>query len=144
MSTFTSNILNKVGEKSIQTLSIGLAIAIGTLPLAGTFILINSGRVTIKTEDRSLDFVGKGRAVALKSEEKVEKLQQQFDELHSSYRELTRVVETRSSDRLLKSKVKKVEQEFVESEIRLDDVKESQKEVEEFVESATENDSLHR
>ena len=144
MSTFTSNILNKVGEKSIQTLSIGLAIAIGTLPLAGTFILINSGRLTIKTEDRSLDFVGKGRAVALKSEEKVEKLEQQFDELHSSYRELTRIVETRSIDRLLKSKVKKVEQELVESEIRLEDVKESQKEVEEFVESATENDSLHR
>ena len=144
MSIFISNILNKVGEKSIQTLSIGLAIAIGTLPLAGTLILINSGSLSIKTEDRSIDFVGKGKAVAAKSEEKVEKLQQQFDQLYSSYQDLARVVQTRSHDRVLKSKVEKVGQEFVESGIRLDDVKESQKEVEEFVQSATENDSLHR
>ena len=139
-----SNILNKVGEKSWQTLSIGIAIAIGTSPIAGTLLLINSGSLSIKTEDRTIDFVGKGRAVTAKNEEDVDKLQQQFDELYSSYQNLAKAVNQRKGDRVLKDKVEKVEKKFIESGIRLDDVKESQKEVEEFVESTVEDDSLYR
>ena len=138
MASFISTTLSKLSDRVYLTLSIGIAIAIGTSPVAATLLLINSGSLSIKTENREIDFKGKGRAVAEKNDEKVEKLQTQFDELYSDYQELARIAERRKSDRVLNSQVEKLDRSFTESGIRLDDVKESQKEVEEFVEKALE------
>ena len=137
-----STILSKVSERSWQTLSIGLAIAIGTSPIAGTLLLINSGSLSIKTPERTIDFKGKGKLLTVDSQMKIEKLEAQLAELNKSYQRLARVAKLRNVDSYVGSQIEKVEKEIVESEIRLEDVKQSQKEVEEFVESATADDTI--
>ena len=138
MASFISTTLSKLSDRVYLTLSIGIAIAIGTTPVAATLLLINSGSLSIKTENREIDFKGKGRAVTARNEEQLLKLQAQFDELYDSYQELAQAAKEKKPERVIDDKIKKLDREIVSAGVRLDDVKESQKEVEEFVESATE------
>lgn len=130
-----SNILNKLSDRSWQTLSIGMAIAIGTSPIALTILLANSGSLKIKTPERQIDFEGRVKFVTSKSEEKIQKLQAQFNKLYFEYKKLARAAE-RTNDTSLNKQVEKLERQFIESGIRLNDVKESQQEIESLIESS--------
>ncbi|MGF1588373.1 MAG: hypothetical protein ACFCU7_03850 [Pleurocapsa sp.] len=51
--------MSKISERSWQTLSIGIAIAIGTLPIALTMVAINSGSISYKSSEAEINLQGK-------------------------------------------------------------------------------------
>lgn len=85
MLSFITATLSKLSDRVYLTLSIGIAIAIGSTPLSATLLLINSGSLSIKSAQREIEFKGKARAITQKSDENLEKLQAQFDDLYFSY-----------------------------------------------------------
>ena len=129
---FIGNILDKLSDKGKIVLFAGLAIALATLPTAVALVLINSGSIEYKTEDTEINL--KGKELTAINNENTKKLQEQIDKLIEANRELAEAAKRKKVDKVLKPQIDKVEQAVVESEIRLEDVSDSQSELKDFVE----------
>ena len=132
MATFIGNILDKLPAKGKLLILGGIAIAVASLPTAIAWVLINSGGIEYKTEDTEINL--RGKQLTAINDENTKKLQQQIDQLIEANKELAETAKKKKVDQVLKPQIEKVEKAVTESEIRLEDVSDSQKELKEFVE----------
>ena len=132
-------LLNKVSEKSWQILFIGLSVAVGTLPIALTILVINTGGIQYKTDSREIYLNGKTKQAASKNKEQTEDLKLQLEELTSSYNELARAARRRKVDGILRPQIEQVEKDIIKSETKLDEVAETQAQLKELVEETIVN-----
>ena len=126
------NILDKLPQTGKLIILGGLAIAVATLPTAIALVLINSGSIEYKTQDTHINL--KGKELTTINSENTKKLQQQIDKLIEANQELAQAAKQKKVERMLKPQIEKVEQAVAESEIRLEDVSDSQQELNYFVE----------
>ena len=126
------SILDKLSQKGKLIIFAGLAVAVATLPTAIALVLINSGSLEFKNQDTEINL--KGKELTAINDDNTKKLQQQIDKLIEANKELAEAAKRQKVDQVLQPQIDKVEQAVAESEIRLEDVNDSQSELKDFVE----------
>lgn len=129
------SLINSLSQRSREAIVTGLSVAIATTPACISLLVVSSESFSVDARNHTLDFQSKSKEVVSTNEIKLDKLQSQFDDLYDSYQDLINVVEANQDGRVLQTKIEKVDREFALSGARLDDVEESQKNLEELTES---------
>lgn len=133
---FISKIINEVPEKAVIYFCIGLAFFLGSLPFSMAILGMRLGSFNFKNNDTEINLEGK-KLTQIHSE-KIQKLEEQNRTKDQYIDELVQVAKQKKVDQVLKPQIENIEQAVVEGEIRLDDVSDSQQELNNFVETAIE------
>ena len=127
-------LFNKISDRSKLILVGSLGFAIATLPLSITMIIMNSTVLSLKTDSVEFEVSGKGKELTAVSAEQHSKLQQDFNRLKQNFDELNRAAKSKNVDRVLRPQLNAVGESVDNTKIRLNDVQESNEQLNDFVE----------
>ncbi|MDJ0591974.1 MAG: hypothetical protein QNJ72_18620 [Pleurocapsa sp. MO_226.B13] len=128
------NIINLLPKQFWFILAGFLGVSSATTPIAIAYLIVNSGSIEYKTGETEINL--KGKRLTNVNEEKTKKLEQQLERQNQIIQELAEAAKNKKVDGKLKPQIEKLEESAVESKIRLEDVADSNEELNNFVEEA--------
>lgn len=111
-----------------------LGVSTVTTPIAIAYLIVNSGSIEYKTGETEINL--KGKQLTSTNQEKTKKLEEQLERQRQMIQELAETAKKKKVDRQLKPEIEKLEKAAVESKIRLEDVADSNEQLNDFVEEA--------
>lgn len=131
-----NEILENIPVKGKNILLYGLGLAIPTIPICITLVVINSSKLNFKTEKVQIELSSKGEDLTAVDELNNQKFEKEFNKLTQEIKQLKLAAKQKKVDKVLSPQLDKIEQSVDAAEIRLKDVKQSSEELNNFVEEA--------
>ncbi len=128
------NFINLLPKKFWFILAGFLGVSTVTTPIAIAYLIVNSGSIEYKTGETEINL--KGKQLTSTNQEKTKKLEEQLERQRQMIQELAETAKKKKVDRQLKPEIEKLEKAAVESKIRLEDVADSNEQLNDFVEEA--------
>jgi hypothetical protein len=135
MLTFFINTLKTLPTNFWHVFGAFLGLSSVTTPIAAAFLIANSGSINYSVGDTQIMLQGK--QLSKINESNLAKLEEQLKAQNQTITELTEAAKEKNLEQKLKPELKQLQDAVVESEMRLEDVQDSQEELNDFVKERT-------